>query len=129
MVQALGKLGHGDRLPINSLSVVDGDQVAQQGTLSLPGNLAPERQVFQDIAATGIVSLGQRLELPESRVATALTNAMTQLQHHDWISHAATNLGLAESYLWQTMCMVWVRNCLAQGAAQALVDGIRAKLP
>ena len=73
VVRTLGNLSAQNRLPFCAVCIQDGDQQDVPGCIRVPGNLAPERQVYGDILNNGVVQLATRLELPEHAVGDALT--------------------------------------------------------
>jgi predicted ATPase len=111
MVQRIGALAHHARFPVPSLGVLDADQKSSDGCVVLPGNQAPEKQLFADILDTAISHLAMRLEIPESLAFDALASACSLSDHHLWIPAAARALRVGEDYLWQTLCQIWVKNC------------------
>ncbi len=129
-VKALGRLAHNDRLPVRAVGVLDGDEAPGDGTIKLPGTFAPEVQVFTDILADGVPFLAARLSLVEGAVRSALERASTRDDHHDWPAEAARLLNnQTPSYLWITMCSVWVQHCVSEEEKQAFAEGIENLLP
>ena len=115
VIKVLGRLSKSSSLPVKSFGVLDADQAESDGCIRLPGTMAPEKQVFADILANGVGFLAQRLELSNASVTDALTRARTLTDHHAWVSESAKHLGnQSNSYLWTSMCQVWVRHCIQQ---------------
>lgn len=112
VVEILGRLAASSRLPVRAVGVLDADQQAVGGCVCLPGAMAPEKQVFNDIATSATKNLSARLEMSEASIIVALERAMSLKDHHDWIDALARELSQSSRYLWETMCQIWVRNCL-----------------
>jgi predicted ATPase len=130
MVEALGELAAGGRLPVPALGILDPDRTeVRRGCLRLPGTMATERQVFEDIQQRGVAQLAVRLELSQDSVNTALSSASTLPDHHGWVEAVARATGQTEEYLWATMCQVWARHCLDASVVDALVGAVRGRLP
>lgn len=128
MVVAIGKLARDQKLPVTAIAVLDGDQKAVQGCLNIPGSQAPEIQVFCDIQKMALGSLASRLGLTEGDVGNAIADAVTRVDHHEWIAAAASQLHQSEDYLWTTMCQVWVASCCPSSDLSLFADTVSAKL-
>jgi predicted ATPase len=128
VVRTLESLVHQGVLPFRALCVLDADQDAVPGCVRLPGNHPPERQVFQDILNNALAHLATRLELAEAPTRDALEQAMVLVNHHDWIAAAASTLNQTTSYLWSTICKVWVRECCAANQITDLAQAVQQAL-
>lgn len=124
VVEILGRLGASARLPYAAFGVLDADKRPGKGTVCLPGNTAPEVQVFRDILAGQSAALGMRLETKESSVLAALEKAVSLPDHHQWIQSAARELSQSQDYLWETMVKVWVSHCLSPEQVREFIQMI-----
>ncbi len=83
VVRALGTLAAQDRLPFETVCIQDGDHQNAPGCFQLPGNQAPEIQVFNDILNNAMPQLAARLEIGQPAVTDALNGAMALIDHHE----------------------------------------------
>ncbi len=131
--QALGQMVKGGRFPRPSRVFLDGDQAAAPGCSILPGDDAPERVVFEALKAYGWKGIATRAGREYAPVADACERAMTNADHHQWATEAASALYLATGNLWQAMCAEWATNCLdsneAQDIAQVVEDALTGIAP
>jgi hypothetical protein len=104
---------------------LDGDQTPIPECTLLPGGESPEIVVFNKLKEIGWDQLADRTGRPFAEVADACTRATSLANHHDWVSHAASQLQLAGETLWQAMCAIWATKCLPKTEAMALVQGIQ----
>jgi hypothetical protein len=128
VVRILGQLSEQNRLPFRAVCVQDADQPAAPGCVSLPGNMAPERQVFTDVLANAVNHLAVALDIGEPVVTDALNGAVAINDHHDWLAHASQSLNVPVDYLWMTMVRVWVRQTVPAAQMQPLRDAVEAAL-
>ncbi|HEV3457261.1 MAG TPA: AAA family ATPase [Thermoanaerobaculia bacterium] len=126
--QALGQMVAADRFPRPSLVFVDGDQPQMTGCIRLPGSDAPERVIFDALQKAGWGKLHERLNRTYAEVADACARAQTGGDHHEWVSHAATELVLGGDVLWSIMCSEWASLCLAKEEAVPVVRAITETL-
>jgi predicted ATPase len=128
MVETLGRLAEEKRLPVTSIGVLDGERTETLGCVKLPGTCPPEIQLFNDLLSDGIATLAQRLDMSTSSVEDALRQSATDSDHHGWIRKAGRLLNQTPSYLWDTMCKVWVKQNLSNPEALKLINRVRAAL-
>jgi predicted ATPase len=125
---ALGSMVHQQRFPRPSFVYLDGDQPATLGCISLPGDDAPERVVFEALKACNWLNTAARTGRSHSEVADACAQAMTLSEHHDWVRHAATQLVVGGEVLWQALCAEWAVHSLPKELAKPLVQPILDRL-
>lgn len=98
--------------------LLDGDCAPGQGCFILPGEDAPERVVFSDLAAISWGDVWVKVGRTLSDVSDACNDAMTLSNHHDWVQAAANRLYLGGNVLWQALCSEWAtRKMKAEDAA------------
>lgn len=128
MVEALGRLAEENRLPVASIGVLDGERSITPGCIKLPGTQPPEVQLFGDLLERGVALLAQRLDMSAASVEDALRQGTTDSDHHVWIRKTARILNQTPSYLWDTVCKVWVKQQLAEAETVVVINAVRAKL-
>jgi len=126
--KALGQMVAGGRFPRPSCVFLDGDTGGAVGCLSLPGEDAPERVVFDALADRGWGKLADRTGRGYPDIADACTRAMALADHHGWVRHAASELVLPGDVLWQAMCAEWASTCLISDEASATMQPIEDTL-
>lgn len=128
VVAVLGRLGGKAQLPVKAIGVRDADTPASDGCIRLPGDDAPERQLVEDILRMAIPQLSARLAMDEQDVRDALSNAKSMIDHHEWPYAAARTLGHTKEYLWSTMCLVWVQNCVSPSDVDRFTADVKRRL-
>jgi predicted ATPase len=126
--RALGEMNANKRFPRPTCIYLDGDNAESSGCTLLPGEDAPERVVFDALNAINWGALPQRLGREYSIVADACSVAMTLADHHQWLNSAGNKLLVPGAHLWQAMCSVWARDCLAHDHAIKIVTPIEDAL-
>mgnify|MGYP001347474647 CR=1 FL=1 len=121
----LGLMVFQNRFKRPSVVFLDGDQEAAPGVFILPGGDAPERAIFDALCAIGWPDIANRLGRGNADVIDALTRAMAQPNHHDWLKSAANVLVVGTDHLWQVMCASWVHNCASQAERESIMTPIR----
>jgi len=120
VVNAIAAATSNERFPIKALAIVDADTKPLNGAVKLPGEHCPEKQVILDIRSQAIENLAARLELSEASIISAIDDTITIPEQHDWPENLAKLLGQTVSYIWQTMCIVWVKHCVPQEEIDAI---------
>lgn len=126
--RSLGQMVKEKRFPRPSIVFLDGDQAHSVGCNLLPGEDAPERVVFEGLAARGFDGLAGRLARSQADVADACNQAMLLSEHHEWIKYAADRLSVTGQVLWQGMCAEWCIRCLPAAEANKIGDAILATI-
>jgi predicted ATPase len=103
---------------------LDGDQELMPGCYLLPGKDAPERVVFDGLKTHAWKGVAERIGREHSIIVDHCQRAMTNDDHHAWVSSAATGLSLGGDVLWQALCSVWARNVLSQDDAKSVYEAI-----
>lgn len=122
--QAFGQAAHENRFPRPSFIFLDGDQGQSVGCMSLPGDDAPERVVFEALRAANWLDVAIRTKRAFSDVSDACSQAMSLPDHHEWIKYAANKLILGADNLWQVMCSEWAITCLPHEEGKKIVEPI-----
>lgn len=130
--QALGIMKHQNRFPRPTFVFLDADQGESVGCLTLPGDEAPERVVFDALREVRWANVADRLKRPFPDVDDACSQAVLLADHHEWIKYASNKLIVGTDQLWQVMCSEWAANCLNNAAAlkitQPIEDSLQAVL-
>ena len=129
VVQIMGQLSHAGRLPYNALAVLDGDEDVSVGCLKLPGNLAPERVVFNQLKASTWPNLPARFGIGAGNLITYLEDAMLEPDHHRWLEMVGDRVLKSKTSVWETLTSEWVRSCLPPAERDSFVEAVKAKLP
>ena len=128
VVNALASVTTNERFPVRAIAMVDADINPQNGSIKLPGQYAPEKQVVLDIKEIATDHLALRLELSESSIISAIDDTISMPDYHDWPSNLARLLGQTTSYIWQTLCNVWVKHCVDMDDMQGIKDKVNESL-
>lgn len=114
--RALGIMNSQKRWPRPTCVFLDADAETASGCVNLPGNGAPEIDIFEDAQRHGFTAIATRTGRPYSDVADALSQAMAIDDHHEWIRFAASKLLLGGDTLWQAMCADWASRLPSEKA-------------
>lgn len=123
VVGLLGDLGRNGKLPYRSIAILDGDH-QHQSCLNLPGSLAPEREVFNDLLANGWPNLPDRFGVGAGTLFSALEDAMLDPDHHRWTALVGDRVLKSSTSVWETLCREWCRNCLSNEARDHIINSI-----
>lgn len=127
-VSFLGKIASNGKLPFKSLSVLDGDK-DNEYCIKLPGNLAPEKQVFSDIKKKNLFDkLEQFFGVPQNDIRNIFEDAILTLDHHQWCSYIGNALSLDPDTVWRYLVKIWVSNCIDKGLIDSFVEKIRSNI-
>ncbi|PBB17010.1 AAA family ATPase [Mesorhizobium sp. WSM4313] len=110
----LGQMVDGKRFPRPVGVFLDGDCKPGVGCCVLPGEDAPERVIFEDLAKINWGDLWVLLLRDTSIVSDACNSSLALSEHHDWIPEAAKRLMIGGNILWHAMCAAWVKRCMVQ---------------
>ena len=125
VVGLLGSLGQTGKLPYRSVSVIDGDH-DDINCLKLPGTMAPERVVFNDLKVNDWPSLPERFGIGAGSLITALQDATLQPDHHRWTTHVGDQVHKSSTSVWEILANQWCKSCLSPEDRTHLANGIRA---
>ncbi len=125
--RSLGQMIERNYFPRPSRVFLDGDQAQSPGCISLPGDDAPERVVFESLRLSNWSGISERVGRSFAAVSDACGRSMTTSNHHDWVNESANRLILRGDILWQAMCAEWAKRlnrdqCV--GILQAIDDAL-----
>jgi predicted ATPase len=101
--RALGIMNEQKRWPRPTCVFLDADVEDAPGCHKLPGDGAPEVEVFSASQQDRIAAVATRTGRPFSDVADAISQAMVLDDHHEWVRFAASKLLLSSDTLWQAV--------------------------
>ncbi|WP_191282530.1 ATP-dependent nuclease [Pseudolysinimonas yzui] len=118
------------KLPRPGMCVVDADQVSGTDYLRLPGELAPEREVYLGLTDENWVAVAERLGQDVGPLLDAKDSAVQIENHHAWSGEIARQIGgtMRPSKVWEAATDVWVRDVLGAEAAKEWCEAIDAAL-
>lgn len=125
VVQMMGELSAGEKLPHKSISVLDGDMEPAKGCERLPGGDAPERVVFNGLRAADWVNLDDRFGIGAGTLFDHLEDAMRTENHHDWPAFVGDRIRKSGTTVWEVMATEWARRCLADEDRDQLVESLK----
>lgn len=127
VVKTLGDLSAHGKLPYRSVAILDGDET-HENCHALPGNAAPERQVFPDLQALGWPDVSERMGIGPGDLFAILDEAMLDPQHHRWTSIVGDRVVKSKAVVWDILASIWVRRCLTNDAKTQFLAPIRDAL-
>lgn len=130
ILETLGTLAEQDKLPYKSLSIVDGDKRdACPHCFSLPGDLPPEKLVFQDLKSNDWNNLDARFGIGAGLLFKYLDDAMLLPDHHEWTTYVGDKIKKSKDTVWSILIDEWCRQCLSEDDKIQFVDYIERQLP
>ncbi len=127
VVKTIHGLLAASRLPYKGIAVLDGDN-AEVGVPSLPGHLAPERQVFTDLKAANWTDLTARFGLGAGTLYAALEDAMLEPDHHKWTGMVGDRVNKSSTSVWEVLAASWACHCLLPASRELLREAIVAQI-
>jgi energy-coupling factor transporter ATP-binding protein EcfA2 len=111
VVGMLGTLGSNGKLPYRSVAIIDGDKDFADCE-KLPGDMAPERIVFQELREKNWAGLPQRFGIGAGSLLTILEDAILDPDHHKWAARVGDQVIKSSISVWELLCNEWCRTCL-----------------
>jgi predicted ATPase len=131
VVRALGTLADADKLPDRTLCVLDADETPAPGCIILPGNAAPEVDVFASLGDDDWEALARRLAVSVARLKEVTADAMNVDDHHLWPDKVADGLGglTTGRRVWEEFCEHYATDVVSAEERLHFVDQLRDALP
>lgn len=119
-VMTLGQVASKGGLPIPSLCVVDAEQSSGNHYIRLPGEDAPERELFGALSDSDWEAVAERLGRSAGELLDAKEKAVAIENHHAWSGRVAKELGgtIRPSKVWEAIADVWVRDVVGEAEAK-----------
>lgn len=127
VVGMLGTLGKAKKLPYNSLAITDGDH-PYPDCQKLPGDLAPERIVFNGLKALNWARLSDRFGIGAGTLFTVLDDALLEPDHHKWPTVVGDQVAKSSTSVWESLCTEWCKVCLDSKTREALASAVLAAI-
>lgn len=128
-VQALHRFHEQGCIPGKGLGIVDGDQRDKAPEcLSLPGDKAPEEQVFFDLKEHNWGDLDNRFGNDSSRLSKCFNDAMLPKNHHLWIQNISDRIKKPKDVVWNALIEEWRDKCLSEEDCKEFVNRINMEL-
>lgn len=125
IVGTLDSLGKTGKLPLKSLSIIDGDRKNEfRNCLALPGNLAPEKQVLLDLKRNKWNGLCERFGIGAGTLFSVLDKAVLLPDHHEWTTYIGDKIMQSKDTVWSTLIGVWVNTCLDTESANIFIQAV-----
>ena len=129
VVATLNDLASKGKLPYKSISVVDGDMRENyENCISLPGDRAPERMVFEDLKALNWNKLDERFGIGAGSLFQYFEDAILIPDHHEWTTYVGNKVKKGKDTVWSIMVEEWCKQCLEENIAESFIESIRSKL-
>ncbi|MBZ5507641.1 MAG: ATP-binding protein [Acidobacteriia bacterium] len=126
--KALGIMVSQDRFPRPTVVFIDGDQGEAIGCITLPGQDAPERVVFEQLKDNNWRNVAMRTGRNYTDLEDARIQAMAIKDAHEWVRFCASKLIVSSDLFWQAMCAEWAANCISAEEAKGIVQPIEDAL-
>jgi predicted ATPase len=127
VVGMLGTLGSSGKLPYRSVAIVDGDHDFPD-CAKLPGELAPERIVFQGLRARQWANLPERFGIGAGALLTVLDDVVLEPDHHKWTELVGDQVVKSSISVWEILCTEWCKSILDSAARGEIAARIWAAI-
>ncbi|KJS15388.1 MAG: hypothetical protein VR69_13625 [Peptococcaceae bacterium BRH_c4b] len=129
VVGTLNELGKTHKLPYSSLAIVDGDKRdVFPNCLSLPGNLAPEKQVLTDLKNIEWNRLDERFGIGAGTLFKYLDDAVLLPDHHEWTKYIGDRVKKSKDTVWSILIEEWHKQCLNEEVATTFIENVYTAL-
>jgi predicted ATPase len=129
VVGTLNELGRNHKLPYKSLAIVDGDKRDMfPNCLSLPGDLAPEKQVITDLKNVGWNRLDERFGIGAGTLFKHLDDAVLLPDHHEWTTYIGDHVKKSKDSVWSILIEEWHKQCLSEEVANTFIENVSTAL-
>lgn len=129
VVGTLNDLGRTNKLPYKSLAIVDGDKRRDYSNcLALPGDLAPEKQVFTDLKNLGWNRLDERFGIGAGTLFKHLDDAVLLPNHHEWTTYVGDHIKKSKDSVWAILIEEWHRQCLNEEDYANFIENLYTSL-
>lgn len=129
VINTLEKLAKEKRLPQASMAVIDGDKKEDYpNCVALPGDLAPERMVFEDFKRINWDHLDDRFGIGAGTLYQILDDVILLPDHHDWTTYVGDKTKKGKQTVWSIMVEEWCRQCMDHEAADAFINKVLDRL-
>jgi hypothetical protein len=125
VVGTLNELGKNRKLPYCSIAIVDGDKKNEHpNCLSLPGDLAPEKQVITDLKSIGWNRLDERFGIGAGTLFKHLDDAILLPDHHEWTTYIGDHVKKSKDTVWSILIEEWHKQCLNEEVATKFIEDV-----
>ena len=129
VVGTLADLANSNKLPYNSISIVDGDMRNEyRFCYSFPGDRAPEKMIFEDLKSINWNKLDERFGVGAGALFQHLENATLLPDHHEWTEYVGDRVKKSKDNVWSIMVEEWCKQCLDDSIATQFIQDIRNAL-
>lgn len=129
VVGTLDELGKKNKFPYKSLAIIDGDKKEEYpNCLSLPGDLAPEKQVILDLKKINWNRLDERFGIGAGTLFKHLDDATLIPDHHEWTAYIGDNVKKSKDVVWSILIEEWHKQCIANEIVNKFIEDVLASL-
>lgn len=115
--------------PINLIGIVDADCKEMKDILKLPGDFSPEKQLILDICKKSLFGkIAELLNLNTVEVKKFFEDSQMVQDSKQWIGLIATKLNISKRTLFDTLSLIWAKNCLPKEEVEVLCNAILKRL-
>lgn len=129
VVKTLSDLALQSKLPYKSISIVDGDKRSEcPRCLSLPGEIAPEKMVFEQLKELNWNKLDDRFGVGAGTLFKYLDDAMLIPDHHEWTTDIGNKIKQSKDTVWNVLVEEWCKQCLSNEEAEQFVQALQDEI-
>lgn len=114
VVNTVGQLLKEGKLPYKGIAIVDGDKFEEckHNCLGLPGEIAPEKYIFEELKAINWNNLDSRFGMGAGSLFKIFEQAMLIPDHHKWTEYIGDQIKYSKDTVWLVMVEEWCKQCL-----------------
>lgn len=129
VVGTLNELALQNKLPYKSISIVDGDKRNEYSNcISLPGDKAPEKMVFEDLKELNWNRLDERFGIGAALLFQYLDDAILLPDHHEWTIYVGNKVKMSKNTVWSIMVEEWCKQCLDDSTKEQFINSVSNSL-
>lgn len=122
VAKMLGQMKEAKRFSRPTAIFLDADQDKTPGCSILPGaGDPPEKLIFKAAIKNNFGDLPEMLKRDYAEVSSAIQNAITVDDHHDWVKSVSNEIRVPEKAIWQAMVSDWVSRTMTDDEANMIV--------
>lgn len=92
--------------------------------LSLPGDLAPEKQVITDLKRIEWNRLDERFGIGAGTLFKHLDDAILLPDHHEWTTYIGNHVKKSKDVVWSILIEEWHKQCLNEEVATTFIENV-----
>jgi predicted ATPase len=130
ILKTLGQLCREQKLPYKGIAIVDGDkaQECKSTCLSLPGDLPPEKLIFNDLKEKRWEGLDARFGMGAGDLFKILDDSIILPDHHVWPKEVGDTIHMSKDAVWSILVNQWCKICLSIDEITNFIGNLKTEM-